>query len=130
MPIYRRSYSVPGPNALWHLDGNHKLVKWKFIVHGAIDGYSRLITFLKCSTNNRAVTVLQNFMDATQEYGLPSRVCTDLGGENVMVWEYMEELRGAGRNSYLTGHNTRIERLWRDVYRCVSCVYAAVFVEL
>ena len=23
--IFRRSYSVPGPNFLWHLDGNHKL---------------------------------------------------------------------------------------------------------
>lgn len=26
-PISRRSYSVSGPNALWHMDGNHKLVR-------------------------------------------------------------------------------------------------------
>ena len=26
-PIRRRVYSVPYPNALWHLDGNHKLVR-------------------------------------------------------------------------------------------------------
>ncbi|KAH3747887.1 uncharacterized protein LOC127848029 [Dreissena polymorpha] len=25
--ILRRTYSVPGPNALWHIDGNHKLVR-------------------------------------------------------------------------------------------------------
>ncbi len=25
-PISRRIYSVPHPNALWHLDGNHKLI--------------------------------------------------------------------------------------------------------
>ena len=26
-PITRRAYSVPHPNALWHMDGNHKLVR-------------------------------------------------------------------------------------------------------
>ncbi len=26
-PISRRTYSVSGPNALWHIDGNHKLVR-------------------------------------------------------------------------------------------------------
>ena len=25
--IQRRTYSVPGPNALWHIDGNHKLIR-------------------------------------------------------------------------------------------------------
>lgn len=115
------------------MDGNHKLIKWKFVIHGAIDGYSRLITFLQCSTNNLAETVLQNFLDGVHEYGLPSRIRTDYGGENIRVWEYMEEQRGTGRNSYLAGqsvHNTRIERLWRDVYRLVSSSYAAVFMEL
>ena len=43
--IHRRSYSVPSPNSLWHIDGNHKLVKWQLVIHGGIDGYSRLITF-------------------------------------------------------------------------------------
>jgi len=26
-PISRRVYSVPHPNALWHMDGNHKLIR-------------------------------------------------------------------------------------------------------
>ena len=25
--IKRRNYQVPGPNALWHIDGNHKLIR-------------------------------------------------------------------------------------------------------
>ena len=33
--------------------------RWGFVIHGGIDGYSRQITFLKCSCNNRAQTVLQ-----------------------------------------------------------------------
>lgn len=70
LPIYRRTYSVPGPNALWHIDENHKLV---LVVHGGIDGYSRLITFLRCSSNNLSETVLSCFLGAIQEYGIPSR---------------------------------------------------------
>jgi len=26
-PIHRRRYSVAAPNSLWHIDGNHKLVR-------------------------------------------------------------------------------------------------------
>ena len=124
---------MPGPNALWHQDGNHKLIRWRLVVHGAIDGYSRLITFLNCSNNNFASTVLDCFFKATQEYGTPSRVRTDHGGENVRVWDYMEEQRGMGRNSYIAGksvHNCRIERLWRDVYTSVLSSYKLVFTEL
>ena len=102
-PIYRRVYSVPGRNALWHLDGNHKMIRHRLVVHGSIDGYSRLITFLHCSNNNRSSTVLDCFVRATSEYGYPSRVRTDLGGENVRVWEYMESVRGSDRNSYIAG---------------------------
>ena len=27
-----RRYSVPGPRSLWHLDGDHKLVRWGFVI--------------------------------------------------------------------------------------------------
>jgi len=103
------------------------------VIHGAIDGYSRLITFLQCSDNNRSETVLDKFTKANQEYGLPSRVRTDHGGENVLVWDFMENQRGYGRSSYIAGrstHNTRIERLWRDVYRSVTSSFVALFNEL
>ena len=49
--IQRRHYVVPGPNSLWHVDGNHKLIWWKFVVHGGIDGFSRLFVYLGCVTN-------------------------------------------------------------------------------
>jgi hypothetical protein len=37
--IPRRTYHVAGQNALWHVDGNHKLIQWKLIVHAGIDGF-------------------------------------------------------------------------------------------
>lgn len=128
--IYRRAYSVPGPNYLWHIDGNHKIIRYNLVIHGGIDGFSRLITYLKCSNNNTASTVLEAFEEATRIYGIPSRVRSDKGGENVDVWDYMTYMRGDGRASYITGssvHNTRIERLWRDVYSSVTSTFAIVF---
>ena len=44
--ISRRTYSVPGPNSLWHIDGHHSLIRWRMVIHGCIDGYSRLIIYL------------------------------------------------------------------------------------
>ena len=51
--LHRRQYQVPHPNSLWHIDGYHKLIHWRFVIHGGIDGYNRLITYLKVASNNR-----------------------------------------------------------------------------
>ena len=76
---------MDGPNAVWHIDGNHKLIRWRMVVYGGIDGYSRLVVYLQCSSNNFAVTVLSAFMYAVYRYGIPGCVQSDLGGENVGV---------------------------------------------
>ena len=44
--VSRRVYNVTWPNSLWHLDGHHSLIRWRFVIHGCIDGYSRRIIFL------------------------------------------------------------------------------------
>ena len=132
-PIERRSYNVPGPNSLWHVDGHHSLIRWGFVVHGGMDGYSRLIVYLYCSTNNRSDTVLELFQNATTLFGVPSRVRSDHGGENVGICEYMVTVRGIGRASHIAGssvHNQRIERLWRDVFCCVCSTFHSLFYHL
>jgi hypothetical protein len=122
MAIKRRVYNVSRPLGLWHFDGNHKLVKWRFVVHGCVDGFTRIPVYLSCSTNNEAATVLTNFIKAVENWGLPSRTRCDQGSENVDVVKYMLHTRGVGRGSALVGksvHNQRIKRLWRDVFEDV-----------
>ena len=111
-------------------DSHHKLIRWRMVTHGAIDGYSRLIVYLHCSNNNKASTVYQYFLSAVQKYSLPSRVRSDQGLENVHVAQHMIEKRGLQRRSMITGsstHNQRIERLWRDLHQSVTILYYKLF---
>ena len=128
--LHRRVYNVQGPNHLWNIDTNHKLIRWNFVIAGGIDGFSRLVTFIECTNNNRAETVFECFMKGVNFYGLPLRVRTDKGLENIRIAEYMLAKRGENRGSILAGkstHNQRIERLWRDVYDGVLSFYYQLF---
>lgn len=53
------------------------------MAHGCIDGFSCMIIYLHCATNNYADTVLDLFLGGTTEYGLSFRVLGDHGGENM-----------------------------------------------
>lgn len=117
--INRRKYSVPYANFLWHLDTHHSLKRWGIVVHGGIDGYSRLIPFLRAATSNSAKAAATFFVAGTNNFGIPSRVRTDHGTEYVHIGQIMEHVNGENRGSFLVGpsvHNQRIERLWRDVF--------------
>ena len=45
--------------------------------------------FLKAATNNKSETALLAFLEGVAAYGLPSRLRTDRGGENVLIGQYM-----------------------------------------
>ena len=94
------------------------------MTHGGIDGFSRCIVHLKCSSLNCTSTVLDLVTDAVERFGLPSKVRADLGTENVYVACYMLQHShcGTNRGSFITGkgtHNQRIERLWAELRRVV-----------
>ncbi|XP_078021613.1 uncharacterized protein LOC144461816 [Epinephelus lanceolatus] len=139
--LHQRTYSVAGPNSLWHIDGNHKLIriqiiafclifKWRMVIHGGICGFSRLVVFLQASDNNRSSTVFDQFVQATARYGVPSRIRCDYRGENNAVCLFMNIYRGSERESAIRGrsvHNQQIERLWGDLWRGMTNVYHQLF---
>jgi hypothetical protein len=111
------------------------------VVHGGLDGYSRYVTYLRSPTNNRSSTVLNLFLQSVDKYnrlinyryGIPNRVRGDLGTENVLVCQFMENTMGDNRGSYIGGrsvHNQRIERLWRDLFSTTRSKYYNLFSHL
>ena len=99
------------------------------MTHAGIDGFSRLIVYMKCSANNKASTVLSLFQEAVERYGLSSRVRSDQETENCAVACYLLQSRGT-ESSMITGssvHNQRIEHLWRDMHWCVTVLYYRLF---
>ena len=105
------------------------------VIHGGIDGNSRMIVFLQCSNNNTAFTVLQLFKQAIQKYGLPSRVRSDKGGENTQVPWYVltHPLHGPDKGSHIAGrsvHNQRIERLWRHLFMGCTFLFYNLFYNM
>ncbi len=85
--------------------------------------------FLSASKNNKAQTVLSLFLNATHDFGLPSRVRRDQGFENFDVpWHMFSHLgRGPGCGSFIAGkncHNQGIERFWRDLFHGCFIIYS------
>ncbi|CAG2239805.1 unnamed protein product [Mytilus edulis] len=87
--------------------------------------------FLHCRDNNTSATVLRSFLSGVANFGIPLRVRSDKGLENVSVADFMLTKHGDG--SMITGpstHNQRIERLWRDVYEGVLCYFYNLFYHI
>ena len=100
------------------------------MLHGGIDGFSKTIVYLACADNNRASTVHNLFLEATQHFHSPRMVRCDHGTENVAVARWMLNRYGVTTNPVLTGlsvHNQRIERLWKDVNNYIVQYFKNVF---
>lgn len=104
--------------------------RWGMVIHGGIDGFSRAIVFLRLALDNKASTAFIPFADACHEFGIPSRIRTDHGLENIDIAAFMIAQRGPNRGSVITGksvHNQRIERLWRDMFNSCTHVFYHLF---
>jgi hypothetical protein len=61
------------------------------------------VTALRASANNQASTVLNLFLDGTDDFGFPSRVRGNRGGENMDVAVFMIMRNGPKRASFIWG---------------------------
>ena len=113
-----------------HIDSHHKLIRWRLVIHGCIDGYSRLIIYLHCCNKNKAETVKAQFLRSISTFFWPRCVRSDHGMENIEVAREMLKKFGTSSKPFLTGlsvHNQRIERLWKDVLHYVLHYYIDLF---
>ena len=118
--VHRRQYQVSCPNALWHMNGHHKLIHWGIVIHGIVDGYCCTVcavlseyflwsyalyqvVALKAHTNNKSSTVLETFLHGVERFGLPSHVCSDRASENKDTAVLMIMARGSNRASFMWG---------------------------
>ena len=109
---------------------NHKLIRWRLVIHGCIDGFSRLVVFLNCAPNNRAKTVLEQLLTAVESFRMPLKIRTDHGTENVEVARFLLEHYGVETRPVITGksvHYQRIEILWVDVFIYVTQQFWNIF---
>ena len=83
--------------------------------------------FLRCSGNNQAVAVLHAFMAAVVDYGIPEKVRSDLGGENVEVWRYMIHYHSSDRAVVVA--STHNESVCGGMF-CVISVFYSIFKQL
>ena len=94
------------PHFLGCIDGltnDSGLIRWKFVFHGFIDGFSQLVTGIRASNNNQAETVFSLFQDMISIHGVPSCMQGDHGVENGIVAQWMEAFRGILCGSYIWG---------------------------
>ena len=124
----RRQYIARGPNCIWHIDGNDKLLPYGFAIHGAIDGYSRKILWLKVSKSSKNPGyVARYFVDYVRNLnGVPKRIRADRGVENSRVaglqryFRMLHDDADSGMRSFLFGKSTsnqRIEAWWSFLRR-------------
>ena len=100
--------------------------RWKLIIHGGIDGFPRLVSHLKITSDNKAISAQRVFIAGLRIFGFPSRIRVDGGSEFKLARGLMNLLNGDDHKSALTGssvHNQRIERLRSDVYTEVLVKY-------
>jgi hypothetical protein len=139
--LLRRQYCSPGPNYLWHIDGYDKLKPFGFPIHGAIDGFSRRILWLRVGvTNNDPLVIAGYYLKCLQQHKCAPRILRcDLGTENTTLkllqpyFRYNCNDRFAGINSIFMGKSTsnqRIEAWWSILRKQNADWWMAYFKDL
>lgn len=120
----RRTYRSRGPNDCWHFDGYDKLKRYGLPISGCVDGFSRRIIWLRCSSSNNDPAVIGSYyLDSVDGLQLcPSRIRSDRGSENSIVSALQCCLSG-NMFSNIFGSSTsnqRIESLWAILRKNLS----------
>ena len=139
--LRRRIYINNGPNIAIHLDGWDKLNPYGLSIHGAVDGFSRRVLWLKsCDSNKKPMYISSFYLDYIREInGIPVRVYGDRGTENSIVRDVQMALRWTDADQYQgilsfvyvsSNRNVRIERFWRSLREMCGNVWMNHFKDM
>ena len=109
--LKRQIYKTDGPGEVYHIDGNDKLKRWGFAIHGCVDGFNLKIMWFVVATSNN---------DPLHKHGFcPKLLRMDRGNENIYCEDLQVFLTG-NDDSYLyaaSTRNQRIEAFWSGLKR-------------
>ncbi|KAK6176101.1 hypothetical protein SNE40_014450 [Patella caerulea] len=138
--LHRRVYTNRGSNDLIHIDGYDKSKPYGIAIHGAIDGFSRKILWLKAGPSNNNPQYIArfylNFVKETKR--IPRCVRLDDGTENGIVKDLQTAFVLSQQDStdmppFLRGRSTgnqRIERFWGSLRQTVCEFWRNYFREI
>ena len=83
--IRSRMYHTIRPGYIYHIDGEDKLKRLGFPIHGCIDRFSRKVMWLVVSTTNNDPLIVDNlFLNCIKQYKIvPKLLRMDAGTENI-----------------------------------------------
>ena len=139
--LQRRIYTNKGPNFCIHIDGWDKLKPFGISVHGAVDGFSRRVLWLKaCESNKNPHYIAKFYFDYIRQInGVPVRVFADRGTENSIVrdtqyalrWNDLDQFQGLSSFIYVSSNrNVRIERFWRSLREMTGQFWINLFKDM
>jgi hypothetical protein len=62
-----------------------KLAKWKFRIHGGIDGASHFVVWCVVATDKLAATIFKGYKGMVDMYGHPIRIRSNYAAEHSLV---------------------------------------------
>lgn len=132
--LRRRQYYVRGPNDVWHIDGNDKLLPYGFAIHGAIDGYSGKVLWLEVGRSNKnpEVTATYYLKYVRELGGTALTLRFDPGTENGLTAD-LQHVLSLGDCRVLYGKSTanqRIESWWSFLKRMCLTWWINLFKDL
>lgn len=136
--FHRRTYYCSGPNQVWHIDGYDKLKPYGFAIHGAIDGFSRKVLWLKVSRSNKNPAIIAKyFLEYVKSLsGTAEKVYADPGTENGNTGGIQNFFRRESENPELSYrlvksvYNQRIESWWGILRRQTGQQWINFFQEM
>ena len=118
--IRRRIYHIIGPGYIYQINGNDKLKRLGFPIHGCIDRFSRKVWLVVSTTNNDTLLVGNLYLNCIKQYKIvPKLLRMDAGTENIYCQDLQVYFTGEEESvSYASStRNQRIEAFWSRLKR-------------